>query len=160
MPSPVVSLTLRLEMFSPNRSVSAATPTAKHHNRVLAIMIHLPRYWSRGAAQLARDIGVSKSTISRLVRGKSHPLYRTACKIVKCLQQELGRPLTHDEVFSDSGLYPTQFVCDLVNCPGCSDDRFFDLDSCRRAGCQHLERGRWTGDAFELEELTEQKGEI
>ena len=146
-------------MGNATRSVKAASENKpKLHNRIRAIMIHLPRYWSMGASVLARDVGVSKSTISHLLRGKSNPLYSTVSRVVKCLEQEIGNRLDPEEIFSRDGSYPTPYVCELMGCDGCNDDRFFDRDSQLRPGASALKPGRWTGDNFELEELIEKGG--
>jgi len=149
-------LTLRMDMGNANHSANAASKDKpKHHNRIRAILIHLDRYNSMGASKLARDIGVSKSTISHLLRGKSNPLYSTASRVVNRLEAELGFPLYPDEVFSNDGSYPTPYVCMLVGCRGCSDDRFYDRENEIKPGYKPLERGHWTGDNFELEGLSE-----
>jgi DNA-binding phage protein len=147
-----------MDMGNAKRSANAVSEKdrPKHHNRIRAIMIHLDRYWSRGASILARDIGVSKSTISHLLRGKSNPLYSTASRVVKCLELELGFRLDPEEVFSEDGSYATPYVCALVGCKGCNDDRFYDKENRIKPGVHVLERGKWTGDNFELEELSEQ----
>ena len=142
-------------MGNANRSANAATYKKRHHNRIGAILIHLKRYWSMGASKLAADAGVSKSTISHLLRGKSHPLYNTARRVVKCLERDFGTPLSLDEVFSEDGTYPTRFVCTLMGCTGCDDSRFYDRDNCVLPGLRRIESGRWTGDNFELESISE-----
>jgi DNA-binding XRE family transcriptional regulator len=143
-------------MGNASRSANAANENKpKNHNRIRAIMIHLRRYWSMGASILARDVGVSKSTISHLLRGKSNPLYSTASRVVKCLESQLGFPLNPDEVFSKDGSYPTPYVCMLVGCKGCSADAFLDSAHQIRPGVKKIERGHCTGDNFELEGLSE-----
>lgn len=142
-------------MGNANRSANAATYNKRHHNRIGAILIHLERYWSMGASILAVDAGVSKSTISHLLRGKSHPLYSTARRVVKCLEREFGSNLDPDEVYSEDGSYPTTFVCALMGCPGCDDSRFFDRNDSVLPGLHRIERGRWTGDNFELEDISQ-----
>ena len=144
-------------MSNPNRSADAAT---KQHNRVAAIMVHTRRYWSMGASLLAADAGVSKSTISHLVRGKSHPLYSTAISVVKCLERELGFRLDLDEVFSEDGTYPTPFICALARCPGlgCRPAIIWDEDANSvKPAFRFVNPGHWTGDNFEFEELSEQE---
>jgi hypothetical protein len=148
-------------MSNPNRSVNAANQTKRFHNRVQAILNHLPRYWIKGgASRLARDVAVSKSTISHLIRGKSHPLYGTASRLVKCLERELGFPLNPNEVFSDDGTYPTEFVCTLAGCNkgyGCSPEHCYQPDSSENLLLRRIQRGQWTGDNFEFEFLTKEE---
>lgn len=143
-------------MGNASRSANAANENKpRHHNRIRAIMIHVARYWSMGASILARDVGVSKSTISHLLRGKSNPLYSTASQVVKCLERELSFPLNPDEVFSKDGSYPTPYVCMLVRCKGCYADAFLGSSRLFKPGIKRIERGHCTGDNFELEDLSE-----
>lgn len=147
LPAIVVTPTLRSEMSSPNRSASAAT---KCHNRVLAVMAHVPRYSFRGTSRLAADTGVSKSTISHLVRGLNIPLYPTARQAVKSLELHLGRPLDLDEVISLDGVYPTASVCKLCGCSGCLPDSIYEADGSRKPAYDYVVPGHWTGDVDEF----------
>ena len=141
-------------MTSSNRSADPTTIGPKYHNRVAAIMVHVQRYWSRGASRLATDAGVSKSTISHLLRGKSNPLYTTTRRVVKCLERELGLPLHPDEVLSEDGSYPTTQVCRLVGCPGCLPEVAYQRDNAQNPVLLHVKAGQWTGDNFEFEYLS------
>jgi DNA-binding phage protein len=138
-------------MLDTNRSASAAT---KRHNRVAAIMLHTSRYAFRGPSRLARDSGVSRSTICRLIHGRVTPLYSTISRVVKCFEAALGHPLNLNEVFSETGKYPTRSVCDLLGCGGCLPDWMYDDAGSRRPVTLDREPGGWTGDTTELERLT------
>jgi transcriptional regulator with XRE-family HTH domain len=134
-------------MGNVNRSVSAAT---RCHNRVGALMVHCARYSFRGTSRLAADAGLAKSTVSQLVRGKSHPLYSTLLAVVKCLESQLGRTLDLREVFSTDGQYPTPFVCELTGCRGCLPDSAYSKDGTRKERSLAIEPGTWTGDVDEF----------
>jgi len=140
----LVTLMLRLNMSNVKRSASAANT---YHNRVGAIMLHLTRYNSGATtSRLAAHAGLSKSTVSKLIHGKTNPLYVTAHRVVKCLEAAAGRRLKYDEVFSISGAYPTAFVCTLMRCPGCIPPWLFELhDGITRSG-------KWSGDCAEFSE--------
>lgn len=105
-------------------------------------MLHLPRYSCLGTSRLAKDTGLAKSTISKLLHGRSTPLYTTASRVLDCLERALDRTLDHREVFSEDGSYPTPHICALVGCRGCLPDAGFTLGS--------VTAGRWTGDNFEF----------
>jgi DNA-binding phage protein len=134
-------------MVNANRSAIA---TAKSHNRIAAIMTHVTRYSFRGNSRLAADSGLSKGTISRLVRGKTNPLYNTIAKVVKSLETNLGRSLSHAEVVSDDGTYPTQSVCELVGCSGCLPDLMYADDGSVQRAFQGRLPGHWSGDLAEF----------
>ncbi|MBX3117421.1 MAG: helix-turn-helix transcriptional regulator [Fimbriimonadaceae bacterium] len=134
-------------MSSIDRSVSVS---ARCHNRVAAIMVHTGRYSFLGTSRLARDAGVSTSAITRLLHGRSSPRYSTLAKVVKCLEVEIRKPLDVRDVFSPNGTYLTQYVCDLVGCPGCLPDRLYEPNGSRDRRYLHITSGRWTGDTGEF----------
>lgn len=142
-------------MSNPDRSVTAA----KSHNRILAIMAHITRYNFRGTSRLALDAGVSKSTISHLVRGMSNPLYITVRRIVKCLEFQLGRLLDFDDVVSETGVYPTANVCELCGCKNCLPDSVCEKDGSRKKGFEIVMPGKWTGDLDEFKSRQSKKQE-
>lgn len=136
-------------MGNANRSASAAT---RKHNRIAALMVHIPRYCFRGTSRLAKDAGLAKSTISQLVHGKSIPLYSTLHEIVKCFEHHLGIVIDLRDVVSEDGTYPTLYVCDLAGCPGCLPDSvYLPTGELRRSG-DAVRAGQWTGDVAEFED--------
>jgi transcriptional regulator with XRE-family HTH domain len=139
-------------MSNPNRSVSAA-PTI--HNRLRAILLHTSRYGCVGVSRLAADTGLAKSTISQLVCGRTRPLYSTAQRIVKCLEMEAGRPLDLRDVFSETGAYPTAYVCDLFSCR-CLPETIYLPDNTVGPPFVGVQRGEWTGDVQEFNQGGEQ----
>lgn len=113
-------------------------------------MAHTTRYCFRGDSRLAKDAGLSKSTISQLNRGLKNPLYITVSKIVKCLEVQLGRLLDFDDVISLNGHYPTASVCELCGCPGCLPDSLYEADGSRKKEFEEVLSGLWTGDVDEF----------
>lgn len=122
----------------------------RSHNRIAAIMIHTSRYSFKGQARLAKDTGVSKATICRLVNGKTRPSYGLAYKVTRALEKDLKRALDLREVFSADGKYPTGYVCTLVGCSGCLPDRSHDERDEQRDEWADLQ-GAWSGDNQELQ---------
>lgn len=97
------------------------------HNRVRAVMVHGYRYAFEGTVRLAEDVGVSSSTIRRLLRGDTNPSHRLARAITEALCEDLGVALLPEELFSVDGTYPTPSVCFLCRrCQGCFPDEAFD----------------------------------
>lgn len=89
------------------------------HNRVAQLMAHSTRYAFKSETRLARDAGVSKSAVSRLVQGHTSPSFALVTAITRALERALGVPLDPREVVSTDGTYPTPSVCDLVGCRRC-----------------------------------------
>lgn len=134
-------------MGNAERSVE---PSTRSHNRIFAVMMHTRGYAFRGTSRLARDAGVAKSTVSNLLRGKTKPLYITISRLVKCLESQLGLPLDPKELLSETGQYPTPFICYLVGCPGCLPDSVYDQDGVRKRKYGAVRSGQWTGDVDEF----------
>lgn len=95
-------------------------------NRVRILLIHIPRLSIRGQARLAAEVGVSRSTISRLVNGRINPSYRLARGVTSALERLLGRPLDMRDVFTTDGTYLTPSGCKLCRCGGCLPDEAYD----------------------------------
>lgn len=99
-------------------------PTPKAHSqlyhRVLSIMLHSKRYWVHGQARLARDVGVSKSTIHRFMQGECVPTIGLALAVQHALESDLGRHLPANDIYSFDGKYRTASVCTLCGCGGCA----------------------------------------
>lgn len=113
-------------------------------NRVRAFLIHIPWYTIEGQCRLARDCGVSCSTISRMVRNQAAPTYRLARAVTDALSKRLGVPLDMREIFSTDGTYPTSCVCDLTPaCKGCFPPEAYDHQDNMRPAFQNLKPGDW-----------------
>lgn len=134
-------------MVNANRSLSSAT---RCPNRIAAIMAHITRYSFRGNSRLAHDAGLSRSTITHLVRGLNNPLYITVRQVVKSLEFQLGRRLAFDQVIAVQGRYPTPSVCELCRFTcgrlGCLPDSVCEEDGSRKRGLEDAIPGHWTGD--------------
>ncbi len=138
----------------------------KLHNRVGAVMLHTKRYGVGGITPLANDCGVAPSAVGRIVRGLASPSYAVANRIVEALEVQLGRTLSIREVFSESGRYPTQFVCVLCGCTGCLPGFMFTADNEHKTEYVGVHGGNWIGDVFDgkqnewqaIEEIKEGNG--
>jgi len=114
------------------------------HNRLSLVLAHTCRYAFEGQARLARDVGVSRSTISRLVGGRTRPLPPLMRRVTEALGLALGRPLPLRELFSPDGTYPTRSGCALCHCPGCIPEYAFDRFCERRPAYAAMRPGDWT----------------
>lgn len=119
-----------------------ANPQGLLHHRVREIAWHIPWYGFKTQARLAKDSGVSPSTISRLMRGRELPSLLVTLRLTDALAARLGRPLDVREVFSLDGLYP-HGVCQLASCRGCQAPTAFDKSDNSVPGAPGMERGQW-----------------
>lgn len=136
----------------PDVPLPASTPHAKDetdtayrtHNRVAMLMAHTTRYAFEPQARLARDIGVARSTISRIVSGQRSPTLPLALKIVTALEEALKVPLDMRDVFSPDGTYPTRSGCQVAGCRGCMPEAAYDRSGNLRPAYRDQRAGDWT----------------
>jgi transcriptional regulator with XRE-family HTH domain len=115
------------------------------YNRLRAVLLHVPFYSIEGVARLAADYNVSKSTISRLLSGKTSPSYRLADAITEALSKRLGKPIDPREIFSREGRFPTPSACALMRCSGClPPDAWSEKDDKLRPEWRHQKPGEWS----------------
>jgi len=136
----------------PTQSISSRqiTPPAKItrrplHNRIMAILSHIPHYAFQGETRLARDSGVSKSAICRVVTGQSSPSFALVHAITQALENYTGKRIDPREIVSLDGNYPTASVCELMGCRGCMPEQAYDADACLRPEFQAVRPGQWNG---------------
>ncbi len=97
-------------------------------NRIREFMEHSTRYAFMGETRLAKDCGVSVSSICRLIIGYGSPSFAIIFKITAAFEKEFKRPIDPREVAAlDSG-YPTGKVCDVVGCHGCTPQAAWNDD--------------------------------
>ena len=129
------------------KSMDAKTKAPKRvpiQNRVRVLLVHIPIFSIRGQARLAEDVGVSRSTISRLVGGRINPSYRLARAVTDALEKRLGRPLDIRDVFSTDGTYPTPSGCALCRCGGCLPEAAWGDDGVLKREWKGARPGDWS----------------
>jgi hypothetical protein len=114
------------------------------HNRVRIALIHSWRYAFEGQARLAADVGVSRSTICRLIAGKRIPSDRLVQAITDALSEDMGIPLNARDLFSPDGTYPTCSGCKLCGCDGCLPEEAYDAKGNRKPGYENMQAGDWS----------------
>ena len=128
----------------PNTSLRRTPSLQPVQNRVEVLLVHIPKLSIRGQARLAAEVGVSRSTVSRLVNGRINPSYRLARGVTTVLERLLGYPLDMRDVFSTDGTYLTPSGCALCRCGGCLPDRAYDLESNLRPDWRGQRPGDWS----------------
>lgn len=124
--------------------VAALLRAPRLTNRLAVVLAHSYRYAFEGQARLARDVGVSRSTVSRMMSGKTRPNASLVRKVTEALSLALNCPLSPRDLFSPDGTYPTASGCDLCNCPGCIPEYAFDRFGERKDAYQSMQPGDWT----------------
>lgn len=113
-------------------------------NRIRCFMLHIAMYSIEGQRRLARDVGVSHSTISRLVRGETAPSFQLAEAVTQALSRRLGVPVSIRDVFTTDGTYPTPCVCDLTpDCKGCFPPEAYTEDGTMKPEYRDLRPSDW-----------------
>jgi len=92
----------------------------KVYNRLGAMMAHTDRYAFDPAPRLARDTGLSYTTIYCLLRGIHSPSYYTAIKITEALERATKRRFDPREIMSISERFPIPVVCDFMKMGPCA----------------------------------------
>ncbi len=128
----------------PHTSVRRTPSLQPVQNRVEVLLVHIPKLSIRGQARLAAEVGVSRSTVSRLVNGRINPSYRLARGVTTVLERLLGYPLDMRDVFSTDGTYLTPSGCVLCRCGGCLPDRAYDLEGNLRPDWRGQRPGDWS----------------
>src|SRR5665213_564224 len=95
--------------------------TARYKNRFAEAMSHSSRYAFAGKARLARDCGLSKMSVIRLISGEHNPSYRVVHLVVTALERALGRSLDVRELISYTGEWERP-ICAVCGCQGCLPD--------------------------------------
>ncbi len=114
------------------------------HNRIQTVMVHVSRYSFQGRARLAADVGVSRSTISRLINGQTSSSHALVQAVTDALSARLGKPLVPRDLFSPDGCYPECSGCRLCACRGCLPEAAFDSHGRRRVEWQNARPGDWS----------------
>ena len=104
----------------PNSHDTPSQNSIVPQNRIKAFMGHSARYSFMGVERLAVDASIAYVTLKRILSGKREPSLSTAQRIARLFSEDLAIRISTDEVFSETGQYPTESVCALVGCSGCS----------------------------------------
>lgn len=112
-------------------------------NRIHACLVHISRYSFEGQARLAKDVGVSRSTISRFLRGHTQPSYALVEAVADALSARAGRRLDPRELVTFDGTYPTGSTCGLLGCSGCLPETAYDGEGHLRTEWHGALPGEW-----------------
>lgn len=117
-------------------------------NRFADVMAHTKRYAFWGVTRLAKDAGVSASSVSRLIRGKMNPSFGMVARLVGPLEKELGFALDPRDLIASHGEFPTRHCCTLVHCTGCLPENAYDEFGSKKAAFADIAPGRWVTSRY------------
>lgn len=83
------------------------------------ILAHTSRYAFDPAPRLARDTGLSYTTIYNILHGYNSPTYFTAIRIIEALEKANGRRFDPREVFALNEGFLTESGCEFMGCHHC-----------------------------------------
>lgn len=95
-------------------------------NRILEVMAHTTRYAFKGASRLARDAGICRSALNRLINGTTSPSYFVVSAVASVLEERLGHSIDPRDLVSSNGYYLTPSLQELCGCRGCAVCRDYD----------------------------------
>lgn len=106
-------------------------------------MAHVNRYAFKGVSRLARDAGLSPSSISRILSGKQSPSFLLVARLTDALEAASGRKIDPRELVSENGRFPTQHICKLMSCGGCLPENALDEFGDVKPTFKDVRRGEW-----------------
>ena len=89
------------------------------YNRLGMIIAHTNRYAFDPAPRLARDTGLSYTTIYNILHGYNSPTYFTAIRIIEAIEKASGRRFDPREVFALDENFLTESGCEFMGCQHC-----------------------------------------
>lgn len=132
-------------------SMLSSLPKISHrplHNRISAVLAHIPRYAFQGETRLAHDSGISKSALCRFMSGQSSPSFALVDAVTGAIEKQTGKHMDPRELVSRDGTYPTAWVCDLMGCKGCLPDQAYDAQDGLKPEYDSIRPGRWNGSVM------------
>ena len=114
-------------------------------NRVRAITAHGYRYAFDMVHRLSADIGISQSTLQRLISGEGAATEPRMRRITELLSADLRLPISLrvEDVFSEDGTYEEPSTCALCDCDGCYPEGAHDIHGVLLPRFRRTRPGDW-----------------
>lgn len=112
-------------------------------NRFADVMAHHDRFAFKGVSRLAREAGVSPSSVSRLINGKMNPSFLMVARLTEALEKQIGYRIDPRDLVAENGRFISRFVCDLVQCEGCLPENARDEFGSVKPAFDKVEPGKW-----------------
>lgn len=127
-------------------------------NRFTDVMAHSDRFAFKGVTRLAREAGVSPSSVSRLINGRMNPSFLMVSRLTGALERTLGFRIDPRDLVAENGQFLCRHVCDLMACPGCLPDIAWDEFGSLKPTYADVDPGKWVTSRHP-KGLTQEKGE-
>ena len=118
------------------------------YTQLAAVMQHIPEYQFRGLSRLARDAGLGKATVSRLLAGKHEPSYTTVIRLTEAIERRLGHPVDPRDLVREDLSFPHS-ACELCGCRGCIPAEAYDADEEVVPEFRGVKSGTWNAELVE-----------
>ena len=112
-------------------------------NRFADVLAHHDRFAFKGVSRLARDAGVSPSSVSRLINGKMNPSFFMVARLTEALERQFGFRIDPRDLIAENGRFLSRYVCDLVQCDGCLPENALDEFGAVKEAFKNVESGKW-----------------
>jgi len=126
-------------------------------NRLADVMAHSDRFAFKGVSRLAREAGVSPSSVSRLINGQSNPSFLMVIRLTEALERAYGYRIDPRDLVAEGGGFLHLFCCDVVNCPGCLPENALDEFGDTKQAFEEVKPGKWVTSRHP-HGLTKEKG--
>jgi transcriptional regulator with XRE-family HTH domain len=127
-------------------------------NRFADVLAHHDRFMFKGVSRLAREAGVSPSSVSRLINGKINPSFLMVARLTDALERAYGFPIDPRDLVAEGGAFIHRFCCELTGCDGCLPERARDEFGDLKPAFHGVKRGEWVTSRHP-NGLTKEKGQ-
>lgn len=135
------------ERIAEEATITDAAPAGRAFGaavvRISDAMAHVDRYAFKGVSRLARDAGLSPSSVSRLINGKQNPSFLLVARLTAALERTLGRRIDPRELVAEDGAFPTSRICALMGCAGCLPENALDEFGDTKPAFAGVAPGEW-----------------
>lgn len=112
------------------------------------VMAHIPKYSIEGVTRLAKDAGVSVSSVSRIINGLQSPSFIIIARLAGAIEHQLGVRVDPRDIVAESGRFLTPHACDVACCKGCLPHSALDELGQRRKSFEGVKPGQWVASRF------------
>lgn len=116
--------------------------------RFADVLDHINRYQFHRVTRLAKDSGVSPSTVSRIISNQFNPSFALIEKLTNAIEKELGYPIDPRDLIAHNGRFRTRSVCDLTGCEGCLPSIALDEFGSTKPAYQGIAPGTWVTSLY------------